>query len=106
MGQFPRLDQRELHYDNTPIQYTVIFSAAKNDNFLLKNLDIFLIFAQNTECVYTLGGSNEYQKLMFKSKNKGGGDVNFGPCKPQFYYINSRNHGMAKLLSYECFLCS
>ena len=44
-------------------------------NFLLKNLDIFLIFAQNIDCGYTLepprrGGSNEYAQSMFCSKNK------------------------------------
>ena len=31
-----------LHYENTPMQYTVIFSAEKFDNFLLKNCDILL----------------------------------------------------------------
>ena len=36
---------------------------------------IFLIFAHNIDCGYTLepsqwGGSNEYQQSMFKSKNK------------------------------------
>ena len=37
--------------------------------------DIFLIFAQNIDCGYTLelprrGGSNEYPQSMFSSKNK------------------------------------
>ena len=37
--------------------------------------DIFLIFAQNIDCGYTLepprqGGSNEYPQSMFWSKNK------------------------------------
>ena len=37
--------------------------------------DIFLIFAQNIDCGYTLepprrGGSNEYLQSMFWSKNK------------------------------------
>ena len=46
------------HYENTPMQYTAIFTAVKNDKFLLKNklIDIFLIFAQNIE----RGSSNEY----------------------------------------------
>ena len=43
-----------FHYDNTPIQYTAIVKAVKHDNFLLKSFDIFLIFAQNIECGYTL----------------------------------------------------
>ena len=43
--------------------------------FRQKNLDIFLIFAQNIDCGYTLepphrGGSNEYPQSMFWSKNK------------------------------------
>ena len=47
----------------------------KNENFQLKNFDIFLIFAQNIDCGYTLepprrGGSNEYPQSMFWSKNK------------------------------------
>ena len=40
-----------------------------------KKIDIFLIFAQNIDCGYTLeppprGGSNEYPQSMFWSKNK------------------------------------
>ena len=47
----------------------------KKENFQQKTFDIFLIFAQNVDCVYTLepprrGGSNEYQQSMFWSKNK------------------------------------
>ena len=63
------------HYENTPIQYTVIFHGCKNDNFQMKFFDIFLIFAQNIDCGYTLeppqrGGSNEYRQSLFWSKNK------------------------------------
>ena len=51
------------------------FLASKIENFQLKNFDIFLIFAQNIDCGYTLepprrGGSNEYPQSMFWSKNK------------------------------------
>ena len=40
------------------------------ENFQRKNVDIFLIFAQNIDCWYTLepsrrGGSNEYPQSMF-----------------------------------------
>ena len=40
-----------------------------------KKIDIFLIFAQNIDCGYTLepprrGDSNEYPQSMFWSKNK------------------------------------
>ena len=55
----------------------------------MKNCDIFLIFALNIDCGYTLeppqrGCSNEYPQSMFKSKNK---KNNIYPCIPQFYYI-------------------
>ena len=51
------------------------FLALKIEKFQLKNFDIFLIFAQNIDCGYTLepprrGGSNEYPQSMFWSKNK------------------------------------
>ena len=42
------------HYENTPMQYTEIFKAVKNENFQKKNFDIFPIFAQNIDCGYTL----------------------------------------------------
>ena len=53
-----------FHYENWPIQYTELFSAVKNENFIRKK-DSFNIFAQNIDCGYTLephrrGGSNEY----------------------------------------------
>ena len=79
-----------VYYDNTPIQYTVIFHGCKNDYFQMKNLDIFLIFAQNIDYGYTLepprrGGSNEAvltstHNLCFRAKIRKN-------CKPQFYYI-------------------
>ena len=55
----------------------------------MKNSDIFLISAQNIDCMYSLeppqwGGSNEYLQSMFLSRNK---KNNVYPCKPQFYYI-------------------
>ena len=60
------------HYENTPMQnmYTAIFHSLKIDNFQMKNCDIFLIFAQNTDSGYTLepprcGGSNEYPLSKF-----------------------------------------
>ena len=50
--------------------------------------DVFLIFAQNIDCGYTLepprrGGSNEYPQSMFWSKNK---KNRYTPAY-QFYYI-------------------
>ena len=53
------------HYENT-----AIFQGCKNGNFQMKKCHIFLIFAQNIDCGYTLeppqlGGSNEYPQSMF-----------------------------------------
>ena len=51
------------------------FFDSKNEKFHWKKIDIFLIFAQNIDCGYTLepprrGGSNEYPQSMFWNKNK------------------------------------
>ena len=58
-----------------PMQYNKIFKVVNNENFQKKNFDIFLIFAHNIDCGYTLEpprrcGSNEYPQSMFWSKNK------------------------------------
>ena len=47
----------------------------KNENFQMKNSDIFHIPAQNIDCGYSLepprrGGSNEYSQSMFLSRNR------------------------------------
>ena len=64
-----------IHYENLPMQYTEIFLALKIENFQLKNFDIFLIFAQNIDCGYTLEPS------MFWSKNK---KNRYTPANPSF----------------------
>ena len=56
------------------MQYTAIFHGHKKVDFLMKNCDIFLNFAQNIDCGYLLeppdcGGSNEYPQSMFMSKS-------------------------------------
>ena len=56
------------------------------ENFQLKIFDIFLIFAQNIDCGYTLepprrGGSNEYPQPTFWSKNK---KNRYTPAYPNF----------------------
>ena len=43
-----------LHYANMSVQYTALFHGCENDNFLMKIFDIFLIFAQNIDCGYSL----------------------------------------------------
>ena len=67
----------------------------KNENFPMKNTDIFHIFVQNIDCGYSLepprrGGSNEYPQSMFLDKNM---KNNVYPCKPQFYYIKGGLRG-------------
>ena len=51
---------------------TAIFHGGNNDNFQMKNYDIFLTFAQNIDCEYTytphLGGSNGTHNLYFEQK--------------------------------------
>ena len=76
------------HYENMPIQIYWKFYHQKNENFQIKNFDIFHISAQNIDCGYSLelprrGGSNKYPQSMFLSRNK---KNNVYPCKPQFYY--------------------
>ena len=58
-----------------PCNIQRFFNVVKKENFQQKKFDIFLIFAQNIDCGYTLepprrGGSNEYPQSMFWSKNK------------------------------------
>ena len=69
-----------------PMQYTKIFEVVKNENFQYNNFDIFLIFAQNIDCGYSLepprrGDSNEYLQSMFWSKNK---KNRYTPAYPSF----------------------
>ena len=64
-------------------------SPPKNENFQIKDSDIFHISAQNIDCGYSLepshrGGSNEYPQSMFLSWNN---KNNVYPCKPQFYSL-------------------
>ena len=56
-------------------RYTEKFTTKKNENFEMKNYDIFQISAYNIDCGYSLeppqrGGSNEYPQSMFLSRNK------------------------------------
>ena len=83
------------------MQYKEIFKVVKNEKFQLKKFDIFLIFAQNIDCGYTLvlprrgssneypytlvlprrGSSNEYPQSVFCSKNK---KNRYTPANPSF----------------------
>ena len=73
-------------YENTPMQCTENKFGCEYENFHWKIFDIFLIFAQNIDCGYTLepprrGGSNEYPQSMFWSKNK---KNRYTPVNPSF----------------------
>ena len=70
------------------ITKTRLFKSIEN-NFQIKKSDIFHVSGRYIDCGYSLeppwwGGSNEYLKSMFLSRNK---KNNVYPCKPQFYYI-------------------
>ena len=76
------------HYENMPILNILKSLPPTNENFRMKNSDIFQISA-HIDCGYSLepprrGGSNEYPQFMFLSSNK---NNNIYPSKPQFYYI-------------------
>ena len=47
-------NQGPPHYGNMPMQYRENCFGCKNENFHWKKIDIFLIFAQNIDCGYTL----------------------------------------------------
>ena len=62
-----------MHYENTPMQYLAIFHGSKNDNFQMKNCDIFLTFAQNIDCGLTFEPPHEAvvtstHNLCFRAK--------------------------------------
>ena len=68
----------------------------KNENFQIKNSNIFHISAQNIDCGYSLeppqrGSSNEYPQSIFLCRNKQ--NIVY-PCKPQFYYIKRGFEGV------------
>ena len=53
-----------------PCNIQRFFKVVKIENLIRKKFDIFLIFAQNIDCGYTLepprgGGSNGYQQSVF-----------------------------------------
>ena len=61
----------------------------KNENFQIKNSDVFHISAQNMDCGYSLepphwGGSNEYPQSMFWAELR---KKKYTPVNPSFYYI-------------------
>ena len=68
-----------------------LFMAAKTKSFRWKNVIVFLIFAQNRDCGYSLelphwGSSNGYTQSMFYSRKK---KNNVYPYKPIFFLYKS-----------------
>ena len=77
--------------------------VVKNENFHWKKFDMFLIFAQNIDCGFTLesprqGGSNEYPQSIFWSKNK---KDRYTPAYPSFFYIKVGFRGV--YFTWTCF---
>ena len=66
-----------------PIQILKILPP-KNENFQIKNADIFHTSAQNIDCGYSLEPPRRVPTIYVLSRNKRN---NAYPCKPQFYYI-------------------
>ena len=69
-----------------PIQIYWKFNHQKNENFQMKNSDIFHISAQNIDCGYSLdpprrGGSNEYLQSMFWAEIR---KIMYTPVNPSF----------------------
>ena len=70
------------HYANTPMQYTAIFHGCKNVNFQMKFFNIFLIFAQNINCGYTLEPAlTSTHSLCFRAKLR---EKKYTPVNPSF----------------------
>ena len=64
----------------------LIISPPKNENFQIKNSDIFHVSAQNIDCGYSLepprrGGSNEYPQSMFLAEIR---KIMYSPVDPSF----------------------
>ena len=60
----------QIHCENMPMHYLLIFHGCKNDNF---QMIFFFILAKHIECGYSLepphrGGSNEYPHSMCLAK--------------------------------------
>ena len=56
----------------------------KNENFQMKNSDIFHISAQNIDCGYPLEPPRRVPTIHVLEQTS---ENNVYPCKPQFYYI-------------------
>ena len=67
-------------------KYIEKFKHQKNENFQIKNSDIFHISAQNIDCGYSLeppqrGSSNEYPQSMFWAEIR---KIMYTPVNPSF----------------------
>ena len=80
----------QMHYENLPVQYTEIFLVVKKKKKKKKKKNhhkkliyfLFLIFAQNIDCGYTLEPPRlVYPQFMFWSKNK---KNRYTPAYPSF----------------------
>ena len=76
LKKIPRGAQGAIN-NNTPMQYKCDFSALKFGNFHMKKCDIFLVFAQNINCGYTIepllfseAVLTSTHNICFRAKNK------------------------------------
>ena len=80
------------------MQYTEVFKVVKNELFQWKFLDIFLIFAQNIDCGYTLKAVlRSTHNLCFGAKIRKIGI----PMQTPFFYIKVGLKGVS--FSRTCF---
>ena len=80
-----------------PIQYNDTFYGCKNEKFQMKKCDLFVIFARDRDCGYSLepphrGGSNGYPQSMIYSRNKK--KNMYTPTMPIFVYIKVEFEGI------------
>ena len=74
--------KKKKKYENMPMNYTEVFKIMIIENFHLKIVDVFIIFAQNLDCGYTRrGSSNKYPPSMFWIRNK---KKMYNPLKSSF----------------------
>ena len=102
-GRFLTTSLRKHAYSNI-----LKFLPTKNENFQIKNSDNFLYFCSKHRLWYSLepprrGGSNEYPRSMFLSRNK---KNNIYPCKPLFYYMKVGFKGGGQTYRHVFTMCS
>ena len=84
------LSSKIINITYTPIQYNSTFYGCKTKSFRWKKYNIFVSFARNRDCGYSLGGSNwggsnGYPQSILGSRNKK--KIMYTTANPIFFYI-------------------